>query len=127
MVLATLSVGLPGVPLESSLRPPRTWHGAIPWLGVPARVATIPGRPASWVSGVVRPGYAAAMSDEFLVLRLYPLSDTEEAQIKLQNAADDGYELVEVVPSTDSAMVIMKRRKRSMKSGSTNPYLPRGA
>ncbi|HEY5023621.1 MAG TPA: hypothetical protein VII76_01480 [Acidimicrobiales bacterium] len=67
------------------------------------------------------------MSDEFLVLRLYPLSDTEEAQIKLQNAADDGYELVEVVPSTDSAMVIMKRRKRSMKSGSTNPYLPRGA
>jgi hypothetical protein len=66
------------------------------------------------------------MSDEFLVLRLYPLSDTEEAQIKLQNAADDGFELVDLVPATDSAMVIMKRRKRTAKSAEANPYRPRG-
>ncbi len=66
------------------------------------------------------------MSDEFLVLRFYPLSDTEEAQIKLQKAADDGFELVDVVPSADSAMVIMKRRKRAAKSAETNPYRPRG-
>jgi hypothetical protein len=66
------------------------------------------------------------MSDEFLVLRFYPLSDTEEAQIKLQKAADDGFELVEVVPSADSAMAIMKRRKRSAKTAEANPYRPRG-
>jgi hypothetical protein len=66
------------------------------------------------------------MSDEFLVLRFYPLSDTEEAQIKLQKAADDGFDLVEVIPSADSAMVIMKRRKRAAKSGDANPYRPRG-
>jgi hypothetical protein len=70
--------------------------------------------------------YAATMSEEFLVLRFYPLSDTEEAQIKLQKAADDGFELVDVIPSADSAMVIMKRRKRTAKSAETNPYRPRG-
>ena len=68
------------------------------------------------------PDYAVAMSDEFLVLRLFPLSDTEAAEAKLQTAADDGYELVDVVPSADSAMVIMKRRKRAAKSAATNPY-----
>ncbi|MDR3650102.1 MAG: hypothetical protein P4L20_13495 [Acidimicrobiales bacterium] len=46
--------------------------------------------------------------------------------MKLQKAADDGFELVEVIPSTDSAMAIMKRRKRSAKSGDSNPYRPRG-
>jgi hypothetical protein len=66
------------------------------------------------------------MSDEFLVLRFYPLSDTEDAQEKLQSAADDGFELVDVIPSADSAMVIMKRRKRTAKSATTNPYRPRG-
>jgi len=71
------------------------------------------------------PGYAGTMSDEFLVLRLSPLSDTEEAQVKLQRAADEGFELVEVIPSADSAMVIMKRRKRAAKSAATNPYRPR--
>ena len=76
--------------------------------------------------GFSGPDYAGAMSDEFLVLRFYPLSDTEEAQIKLQKAADDGFELVEVIPSADSAMVIMKRRKRSAKSAEANPYRPRG-
>ena len=76
--------------------------------------------------GIPRSGYAATMSDEFLVLRFYPLSDIEEAQIKLQKAADDGFELVEVIPSTDSAMAIMKRRKRSPKSAEANPYRPRG-
>lgn len=70
--------------------------------------------------------YAATMSDEFLVLRFYPLSDTEDAQEKLQSAADEGFELVDVVPSADAAMVIMKRRKRTAKSATTNPYRPRG-
>ena len=51
------------------------------------------------------------MSDEFLVLRFHPLSNTEEAQAKLQAAADEGFEWVEVIPSTDSAVVIMKRPK----------------
>jgi hypothetical protein len=66
------------------------------------------------------------MSDEFLVLRFYPLADTEEAQAQLQRAADDGYELAEVIPGSDSAMVIMRRRKRAAKIGATNPYKPRG-
>ena len=75
--------------------------------------------------GFYGPEYAGTMSDEFLVLRFYPLSDTEEAQMKLQKAADDGFELVDVIPSADSAMVIMKRRKRSAKSAETNPYRSR--
>ena len=66
------------------------------------------------------------MSDEFLVLRFYPLSETEEAQIKLQKASDDGFEFVDVISSADSAMVIMKRRKRAAKSAETNPYRSRG-
>ena len=56
-------------------------------------------------------GRRATMSDEFLVLRFHPLSDTEDAQGKLQRAADDGFEWVGVIPSTDSALVIMKRPK----------------
>ena len=51
------------------------------------------------------------MSDEYLVLRFHPLSNTEEAQAKLQGAADDAFEWVGVIPSTDSALVIMKRPK----------------
>jgi hypothetical protein len=51
------------------------------------------------------------MSDEYVVLRFHPLSDTEDAQAKLQRAADEGFEWVEVIPSTDSALVIMKRPK----------------
>jgi hypothetical protein len=51
------------------------------------------------------------MSDEYLVLRFHPLSDTEEAQAKLQRAADESFEWVGVIPATDSALVIMKRPK----------------
>jgi hypothetical protein len=51
------------------------------------------------------------MSEEYLVLRFHPLSATEDAQAKLQGAADEGFEWVEVIPSTDSALVIMKRPK----------------
>jgi len=66
------------------------------------------------------------MASDLLDARGLRLSDIEEAQMKLQKAADDGFELVEVIPSTDSAMAIMKRRKRSAKSVDPNPYRPRG-
>jgi hypothetical protein len=51
------------------------------------------------------------MNDEFLVLRFHPLSDTEDARAKLQRAADEGFEWTGVIPSADSALVIMKRPK----------------
>jgi hypothetical protein len=56
-------------------------------------------------------GRQATMSDEYVVLRFHPLSDTEDARAQLQRAADEGFEWVEVIPSTDSALVIMKRPK----------------
>jgi hypothetical protein len=52
------------------------------------------------------------MTDEYLVLRLHPLTDTEAAQAKLQEAANDGFDLVGVIPSTDSALIIMKQPRR---------------